>query len=197
MAQPIHFSIHIAPLPIVAMVLISQVLFKEKFMEMVGHRFNLIVDAVYAAGKNLVLESPVTVLTAAMTYAVHPLTAHTPSLALAPADPLKAALFVAGIFALKSALSPALEEATKTKGEVLHGTLVRNAVVRNFFPLFLGTACAFYAEIPVRLAQSALYTAALIPLVKLLGKGFDAFCEMSDVKALIHEWFFWIDKPQS
>jgi hypothetical protein len=201
MAQPVNFSINISPLHLVAAVFISQVLFKEKFTEIVGRRLNDIIDTVYASGKNVVLESPVTVLAAGSTFAVHLLTPYYPALALSSEGSMKAAMFVGGVFALKSALSPLLEKLTELqKGEVItHATIIQNSVVRQFFPLALGAAYAYYAQVPVKLAQSALYTAALIPAIKLLGKGIEAFCEMEGVKERIQDWSAWmsnLEKPK-
>jgi hypothetical protein len=193
MAQPVSISLHISPWPVVAAVLVSQIIYRDRFMDAIGHRFNNILDTVYAVSKKVVLESPVTVLAAGLTYGVHQLTTYAPALALSTEGSMKVAIFVGGIFLLKSALSPVLETATVTdsKKHAKHATIIRNSVVRNFFPLVLGTAFAFYAQVPVKLAQSALYTAALIPVIKLLGKGIDSFCDMDSVKNTIeglHGW---------
>ncbi len=198
MAQPVNFSIHISPLHLIAAVFISQILFKDKFMDVVGRRLNDVIDTAYAAGKNVILESPVTILAAGLTFGVHQLTPHFPALALSSEGSMKAAAFVGGVFALKSALAPLLERVTETKGEVTHATMIRNSVVIHFFPLALGAAYAYYAEIPVKLAQSALYTAALIPVIKLVGKGIDSFCEMEGVKERIQDWYAWmsLEKPK-
>ncbi len=200
MAQPVY-NISISPLHLVAAVVVSQILFKDRLMDAIGSRFNNIIDTVYAASKNVVLESPVTILAAGLTYGVHQLTPYAPALALSTAGSMKAAAFVGGIFVLKSALSPVLGKATETntREHITHATMIRNSVIRQFFPLALGAAYAFYSEVPVKLAQSVLYTAALIPLVKLLGKGIDSFCEMEGVKERIQDWYAWInlEKPGS
>ncbi|HEX2579490.1 MAG TPA: hypothetical protein VHK67_03710 [Rhabdochlamydiaceae bacterium] len=197
MVQPVHLSIHIAPMSIVAAIVITQIIFRDKFMDQTGYRFNAILDAFYDAGKSLALESPVTVLAAGITHFVQPLTTHAPFLALSPEDPLKATLFVASVFALKSALYPLLSqittaEQTKTKQGVTQGTVVKHWIVLHFFPLVLGTGYAFYAKIPLRLVQSALYTAALVPLIKLVGIGLNCFCEMEEVKARIQGLHVWM-----
>jgi hypothetical protein len=197
-AQLLNISINISPLHLVGAVFISQVLFNDKFTELVGGRLNEVIDTVYAAGKNAILESPVTLFAAGLTFAVYQLAPHCPALALSSEDAMKAAAFAGGVFALKSALSPLLEKATEHKGEVTHATLLRNTVVIHFFPLALGAAYAYYTQVPVKLAENALMTASLIPIIKLFGKGIDSFCEMDGVKQRIQECYAWmsLEKPQ-
>jgi hypothetical protein len=203
-AQPVNISINISPLHIVAAVFISQILFKDKFMEVVGRRLNDIIDTAYAVGKNVVVEFPVTVLATGLTFGLHQLTPYAPALVLSTEGSMKVAAFVGGVFALKSALYPVLEKLTEHKKNdkkdegITHATMIRNSVVLHFFPLALGAAYAFYAQVPVKLAQSALYTAALIPVVKLVGKGIDSFCEMEGVKERIEGWYAWmnLEKPE-
>jgi hypothetical protein len=193
MAQPVY-PINISPWHLVAAAIASHILFRDRLIDIVGHRLNSIVEMVYAASKSVVLESPVTILAAGLTYGVDQLTTYAPALALSTAGSMKAAAFVGGIFVLKSALSPALEKVTEPDPlkHVTHATMIGNSVIRQFFPLVLGTAYAFYAQVPVKLAQSALYTAALIPVIKLLGKGIDSFCEMEGVKERIQSWYAWM-----
>lgn len=207
MAQPANISLNISPLPLIAAVLLSQILFKDKFTDVVEKRLNELIDTTYAAGKNVILESPVTALAAGLTFAVHQLIPRIPALASFSEDSMKAAVFVGGMFALKSALTPLLEKVTEREvgsiidsvsksqiKEVSTVSLLRNSIVLNFFPLAAGCVYAYYASIPVKLAQNAIYTAALIGVVKLLGKGVESFCKMEDVKATIHNWYFGLDK---
>jgi hypothetical protein len=198
MAQPIHFSINVSPTHLVAAVVISQILFREKITEIVGKHFHDMTDILLAAGKNLVLDFPVIALTTGLTYAEQQLTPYAPALSLSSEGAMKAATFVGGVFALKSALAPLLKQVTKPKKEAIsHGTMLRNSVVLHLLPVALGTLYAYYDSIPVKLTQSALYISALIPVVKLVGKGIDLFCEMEGVKERIQEWYSWMNLEQS
>jgi len=86
---------------------------------------------------------------------------------------LKVVAVVAGILALRAALSTYLEEVGRGKERDINAPLegFRQTVVTNFVPIALGTVATYYAGIPVKLVETALYTAALIPAVKLAGKG--------------------------
>jgi hypothetical protein len=207
MAQPINFSINISSTQLVAAVVISQILFRDSLMNVVGKRFKDMFDTVCAAGKNLVLESPVIALATGLTYAVHQLTPYAPYLELSTEGSMKAAAFVGGVFALKSALTPLLEKtiegetdnlmksvSSMEKKTVAGEYLIRNALVLQLFPLALGTLYAYYASVPVKLAQSALYTVSLLGVVKLLGKGVEYICSMNTVKEAIQNWYFGLNE---
>jgi hypothetical protein len=199
MSQPIQFNIQLSPWHVVAGAFLFQFLFKDRLAESVGSRLYKLFDKVEASGKNLLLDFPVIALTTGITYAVHPLTRYAPALEISPEGAMQAATYVGGVFALKSALTPFLEHVTKPKDreEITHGTMLRNTVVLHFLPVVLGTFYAYYASIPVNLTRSALYITALIPTIKLLGKGIDSFCAMEGVKERIEEWYAWMDLEKS
>jgi hypothetical protein len=202
-AQPVNISINISAFHLMAAVAITPILFRASFSE---KRFDEMLETVYAAGKNLILDSPVIAFVTGLTYAVHEFSQSNPALVLSLEGSMKAAVFVGGMFALKSVLTPLLEKVTESKlgvlldlsqsqnQEVPSESLVRNVIVLHFFPLAVGCVYAYYASVPVRLAQSALYTAALIGVVKLLGKGVESFCKMKEVKETINDWYFGLNK---
>ncbi len=207
MTQPINFSINISPTYLVAAVVISEFIFRDRIMDSVGKRLNDMIDTVYAAGKHIALDSPVIALATGLTYAVHQLTPYAPCLELSTEGSMKAAAFVGGVFALKSALTPLLEKTIEGETDNLLGSatsfkkkevpgeyLIRNTLVLQLFPLALGTLYAYYASVPVKLAQSALYTASLIGVVKLLGKCAESICRMDSVKETIQDWYFGLNK---
>ena len=112
---------------------------------------------------------------------------------------LKVAAFVCGVFALKSALTSYFYDSywwsietrlthslrltpsamtgevkpnhKKIKEDETIGDILREGIINHFIPLALATFGAYYASIPLKLAQTALYIAGLMGLVKLLGKG--------------------------
>jgi hypothetical protein len=210
MAQPIHVSINLSPtyfIAAIAAVAVSQIIREYATLDInrVKHNNSILVmvNTVYAAAKNLVLDSPVIALVTGLTYAVHQLTPHAPVLALS-SDAMKAASFVGELFVLKSVLTPFLEKVTESEtSEVLERStsgvhsknipgecLLRNSLVLHFFPLALGTLYAYYASVPVKLAQSALYTASLVGVVKLLGAGIGSICKIDAVRETIMNWYF-------
>lgn len=207
MAQPVNISLNISAFHLVAAAAVTPILFRASFSELVGRRFDEMIETVYGAGKNMILDSPLIALVAGLTYAVHQFSQHNPALVLSSEGSMKAAAFVGGMFALKSALTPLLEKVTESelgslvdsvsksqRKEVPSESLVRNSIVLHFFPLAVGCVYAYYASVPVKLAQSAIYTAALIGVVKLLGKGVESFCKMVEVRETIHNWYFGLDK---
>jgi len=195
MSQPIQFNIHLSPWHMVAGAFLFQFLFKDRLADSIGSRLYKLFDIVEASGKNLLLDFPVIALTTGITYAVHPLTSYAPALALSPEGAMQAAIYVGGVFALKSAMTPFLKKVTKPEDKkgISQGTILRNTVVLHLLPVALGTLYAYYNSIPVKLTQSALYITTLIGMVKLLGKGYDAFCEMEGVKERIQEWYAWMN----
>jgi hypothetical protein len=68
------------------------------------------------------------------------------------------------------------------KQEKMSVEYLRNAVIRNVVPVAAACTAAYYAEIPVKLTQTAIFTTALIPVVKLLGKGLEQFMNLEHVK---------------
>jgi hypothetical protein len=196
MAQPIHLSINVSPLHLFVAVVFSQMLVGDKINDTLRFRLTDAVDVALAAGKNLLLDSPVIALTTGLTYAVQQLTFNRPYLELSSEGAMKAAIFVGEVFALKSALTPFLGKVTKVEDKKrgnTHATMIRNTVVLHYLPVALGALYAYYNSIPVKLTQSTLYIAALIPTIKLLGKGFETFCEMEGVKVKIQEWYAWMN----
>jgi hypothetical protein len=212
MAQPINFSINVSPIALIVAVVVSHTLFKDRYGEVVQKRLHDMIDLFYAAGKNLILDSPVIALTSGLTYAVQHLAPYAPALVLS-SEAMLAATFVGGIFALKSVMNPLLEKVIEVetsklidnvsvsnslssyrKKEVPGEYLIRNVIVLHLLPLALGTLYAYYASVPVKLAQSALYTATLIGSVKLLGYCIESFCKMDTVKETIQNWYFGLDK---
>ncbi len=145
------------------------------------------------------------------------------SLSMPGSTSLKTAMYVAGILVVRSALSLYLErtinravlidlnniikkpqKALKHLQEMADNVgkegkdnqivgYFRNAVIRNAVPIAAACTAAYYAEIPVKLTQTALYSAALIPVVKLLGKGLNNLMSMEHVKNTAEKVIGWIN----
>jgi hypothetical protein len=144
------------------------------------HAFNKdpLNNEIHTAAKNVIIDSPVIALAGSLTFLVHHFTTQRyPLLSLSPLEgidgSIKVTAFVTGIFTLKSALSAYIEYVISCKKPKDDPMIIRGAVIHNFLPLALGTVAAYYASFPIKLAQSALYTAGLIGVVKLLGKGYE------------------------
>jgi len=211
MTQPAAFSLSFSAWHTTVGIVALSLLLREPITKIVGKRLDEMVDAVYEAGSNAIVDFPVIALVSGLTYVAHQWAAHTPALLLSTdaEGSLKVAAFVGGVFALKSALTPLLEKVTKCNviEEVINSSiesadklraaeqvpsqiLIRNTVILNLFPLALGAAYAYYASVPIKLAQSALYTAALIGIVKLLGKGIESLDKASEIGSTIQHWYF-------
>ncbi len=217
MAQPVQFSVNFSAWHITAGMVALNLLLRKPITELIGKHLDQMVDAVYEAGNNVILDFPVIALASGLTYYAHQLIATAPAFLLSTdaEGSLKVAAFVGGVFALKSALTPLLEKVTKCNviEEVINSsiesaeklkaaeqvpsqTLIRNTVILNLFPLALGAAYAYYAAVPIKLAQSALYTAALIGVVKLSGKGIESLDKMSQIGSTIQHWYFIFNQRQ-
>lgn len=196
--QPIHVSINFSPLHLFSAVIISQIFLSNKMSDTFKFLITDTINTTLAGGKKIVLDSPVIALATGLTYAVQKLTPYVPYLELSSEGAMKAATFVGGVFALKSSLTPLLGIVTKIehneeKTGVSHAKMIRNSVVLHCLPAALGIFYAYYNSIPIKLMQSTLYLSALIPTIKLLGKGFESFCEMEGVKERIQEWYSWMN----
>jgi hypothetical protein len=210
MSQALQSPYAVPVLQMVAGIAVSQIITgTNPLTKLVADKLTELSVEFLDAARKVIFDSPVIALTAGLTYLVQEFaTPQVPSLSLSMpgCTPLKSAMYVAGIFAVRSALSLYLERVInnavlidlkmltfnidkdwKKIQKTLENTAkersddtqivgyLRNAVIRNAVPIAVACTAAYYAEIPVKLAQTALYTAALIPVVKLLGKGLGLF----------------------
>jgi hypothetical protein len=194
----------------------------------VAKKITEISEEFLEAAKKVIFDSPVIAISTGLTYLVQefvPPQIPSLSLAMPGCTSLKTAMYVAGILAIRSALSLYLErvanktvlidlglfstepnkviksiqktvENTIQKKESENNQIVENlrqTVIRNAVPIAAACTAAYYAEVPMRLAQTALYTAALIPVVKLLGKGLESFLSLEHVKTTAEKVIGWMN----
>lgn len=185
-------------LQIAAAVAILQIVSGGHIPLFVATRLGEIKDECLDAAKKMIYDSPVIAISTGLTYLVQEFVApKIPflSLSMPGCTPLKTTLVVAGILAARSALSSYLERVINDKGEKTKDNIVnnlRNAVIRNVVPVAAACTAAYYAEVPVKLTQTALFTTALIPVVKLLGKGLEQFVSLAEVKKAADTVFAWM-----
>jgi hypothetical protein len=182
---------------VVTILAISQVLNKTSLSDSIARRLEEMFDKIYGGIRNAIYDSPTIAIAGGITYLAHQLVIRTiPSLSLAiqagTEGSLKVAAFVGGVFTLRAALSTYLERATSSREVVHESELIRRAVVYNFFPLAVGAAAIYYASIPIKLNQTALYTAGLIGVMKLLGKGFEYVLAQEKVKVAVQAMYSWM-----
>jgi hypothetical protein len=204
MTQAIPSSFVVPVLQIVAGVAVLQIFTRgqSQFPAYALKKISGLTDELFIAGKKVIFDSPVIAVSAGVAYLGQLcdqkfVVTHYPSWSLGTLgeSPLKVALYVAGILMLRSALSNYLRRvvyqmdvAKKTHYNVKR---IRKVMVRNIIPIAIGCAAAYYAGVPVKLAQTALFTAALIPVVKLLGNSFEYFISVEIVEAIfekVHGW---------
>jgi hypothetical protein len=160
---------------------------KSPFAEFAATKLSELTGELLDASKKMLYDFPVIAISAGLTYIVQEFATHRLpflSLSMQGTSPLKVAACIAGILALRSASSIYLERVIDSREEDKEDKNVRTtrqAVIRNVVPIAAGCVAAYYAGVPVKLAQTALFTLALIPVVKLLGKGFESFINIGIV----------------
>lgn len=212
MTEPLS-NLNISPWQFLGVIVIAQVLLKTKTNGVAITRLGLLFDELNTGAKNVICDFPVIALTGGFTYIAHQLiparAGHLLLSTLGGAEgSLKVAAFVSGVFALKAAFSTyfqtTLDDKAKAKffliynrhprneeDKTTHADLIREGFIHNFLPLAIGCFAAYYASIPIRLTQCAIYTASLMGIVKLLGKGFEYFLALDviyDKFQDIHSW---------
>ncbi len=192
MTQVLQSPYAVPVMQIIAGVAVLQLLNRSPITDFVGRKLEQMATATELAISNMVFDLPVIAISAGITFVVHQIAENYGSLLLSTQVGIegswKAAAFVAGIFALKAAsfVYPGevckmtkryveIKDANKTAQYTItqeKGT-VQEIAAFNLLPLAVGTAAAYYAEVPLNLSRCALYTAALIPTIKLLGHGLE------------------------
>lgn len=204
-------NLNISPWQFVGVVVLAQVLANCCRAEnAIGTRLGYLIDDLSTGVKKTIYDFPVIALTGGFTYIIHqyiPSSASHLSLStLGGAEgSLKVATFVSGVFALKAALSSYFETHVTRKqvrnipdGALIdqaknQSDLIRDGIIYNLFPLAMASVGAYYASIPLKLVQCALYTASLIGVVKLLGKGYEHFLANEKVSVIFQEWYSWLN----
>ncbi len=180
MTQPLASQLTGPVLQLVAAIAISQILVKSPLTDLAGEKLRELSEALIEGSKNVIYDTPVIAISAGLTYFFQELAIQRlPSLSLSAqgGTSLKVALCVAGILAVRSALSAYLErvanrESNKDKDADVAET--RNLFIRNIVPIAAGCAAAYYAGVPVNIYKTALFTVAVIPVVKILGKIYES-----------------------
>lgn len=202
MTQLLQFPYVVPVLQIIAGVAVLQIITGEKspLAMYASKKIAELSDELFIAGKNVIYDSPVIAISTALTYVVQEFaTVRVPSLSLSMqgAASLKVAFYIAGILTLRSALSPYLQKVMDNREERARGPdenvrKMRHAFVSNIVPIAAGCAAAYYAEVPMKLARTALFTAALIPIVKLLGNGFESFIKVPIIDETFEKMHGWL-----
>lgn len=198
MTQALQSPYAVPVLQIAAAVAILQIVGGGHLTKFVADRLGEMNEQCLDSAKKMLYDSPVIAISAGLTYLVQEFAApKIPflSLSMPECTPLKTAMIVAGILAVRSALSPYLERVINDKGKKTKDNIVenlRNAVIRNVVPVAAACTAAYYAEVPIKLTQTAIFTTALIPVVKLLGKGLEQFVNLEEVKKAADTVFKWI-----
>ncbi len=201
MTQALQSPYAVPVLQIVAAVAVLQIISGGNLSLFVAERLTEIKNECLNSARKMIYDSPVIAISAGLTYLVQEFVApKIPFLSLSMPGwtPLKTTMIVAGLLAVRSALSPYLERVIVDKEGAIWekkkniARNLRNAVILNVVPVAAACTAAFYAEVPVKLIQTAIFTTALIPMVKLLGKGFENFVNLEHVKETADKVFAWM-----
>jgi len=190
MTQPLASQLTGPVLQLVAAIAISQILFKSPLTKFAGEKLGELSASLIEGSKNVIYDSPVIAVSAGLTYFFQEFAVQRlPSLSLsAPGGTsMKVALCVAGVLILKSVLSTYLgsvakREADNDQDEDVRET--RNILIRNIVPIAAGCAAAYYTGVPVNLVRTTIFTVALIPTVKILGKVFESCVQNETINHL-------------
>jgi hypothetical protein len=206
MTQALPSSYVVPALQIVAAVAVLHSFSSEKspLYEFIKDKVPDLTREFFIAGKNVIHDSPVIAFAAGWAYLNHLndqkyIITRYPSLAFSiyAESPVKIALCVAGIFALKSALSTYLQRVMdnrKTERDPDENVRkIRTFMVLTIVPIAAGYAAAHYAGVQGNLAQIALYAATVIPIVKLLGKGFQYTMSAAPVREIFEQVYGWMN----
>jgi hypothetical protein len=191
--QALQSPFNVSVLQVVVAIGLVQLIFRSPLTDVVALKLNEMIDQACGALRRTIKDSSVIALASVVTFVAHQLaTKNFPALSLSSqpgtTGSLKVAAFVAGVFALNATLSAYLKRVTHEGEGGRHETdkkKIRSTIVRNLFPVAVGTAAAYYTGFPVKLVPSAIYTAGLIAGVKLLGKGFEWTLANARVKAVV------------
>lgn len=194
MTQALQSSYVVPVLQIAAGVALLQIVSGEKnpLTEYAVKKISELSDQLFIAGKNVIHDFPVIAFGAGSTYAIAICAKKVGDESLGE-DPLKVTLCIAGILALRSALSTYLKTVMADRGERADQDLnirrTRHVVVLNALPIAIGCAAAYYAGIPVKLAQAARYTALLMLTMKVVGKYFESLFKDTHLKNRIEKMY--------
>ncbi len=206
MTQALPSSYMVPVLQIVAGVAVLQIFTGNTapLYNFINEKVPALTDELFIAGKNILHDSPVIAITAGAAYLgqlcdqKYVVTRY-PAWSMDPLgeSPLKVALYVAGILALRSALSTYLQRVMNGRDRDARDddkTVrdVRAALVRNIVPIAIGCAAAYHTGVPVKLAQTAFFTAALIPVVKLVGNVFEYLTSVEIINAAFKNVLGWM-----